>query len=232
MLDVDPFHDGERKAQALAGAGDVARWAASYIRPSMPPQHRTFFAQLPFLVLAGADDNGRHWVTLLEGPDGFLASPNAETLTVNTTPAIQDPLADALMKGTEIGLLGIELNTQRRNRLSGRFRRQGAGGYAVDVRQSFGNCPQYIHERNWQRVSRKEAPSAVHSTFLSDEQVSRIRAADTLFLGTGQQKNDEHASNGFDASHRGGAPGFVQVLDATRLRIPDYAGNNFFNTIG
>ncbi len=35
-----------------------------------------------------------------------------------------------------------------------------------------------------------------------------------------------------DASHRGGDPGFVEVHGPTTLSIPDYAGNNHFNTLG
>jgi ferredoxin-NADP reductase len=35
-----------------------------------------------------------------------------------------------------------------------------------------------------------------------------------------------------DASHRGGDPGFVTVVDDGRLAIPDYPGNNHYNTIG
>ncbi|MEO1207759.1 MAG: pyridoxamine 5'-phosphate oxidase family protein [Pseudomonadota bacterium] len=232
MLDAaTPFHAGERRAQARAGVPDVAEWAADYIRSSMPDQHRAFFAQLPFLVLAGADADGRHWVTLLEGPEGFVGSPDATTLTIDANLDTHDPLAAALTKGTDIGMLGIELATRRRNRLSGAFSAHGTG-YAIDVRQSFGNCPQYIHERNWRRVRSSKTLPAIRSSTLNTSQIARIRAADTAFLGTGQQAQGAHASNGFDASHRGGAPGFVQVLNATHLRIPDYAGNNFFNTIG
>ena len=229
--DANPFHAGERRAQARAGVGDVAEWAAGFIRPAMPDQHRGFLTQLPFLVLAGADADGRHWVTLLDGAAGFVGSPDAKTLTIDAAPSPQDPLAPALTRGTDIGLLGIELATRRRNRLSGTFRPNDTG-YAIDVRQSFGNCPQYIHERASQRVPLSKTPPASRSSRLSGTQIARIRAADTLFLGTGQRANEAHASNGFDASHRGGAPGFVQVVDATHLRIPDYAGNNFFNTIG
>lgn len=144
--DANPFHAGERRAQARAGVGDVAEWAAGFIRPAMPDQHRGFFTQLPFLVLAGADADGRHWVTLLDGAEGFVGSPDAKTLTIDAAPSPQDPLAPALTQGTDIGLLGIELATRRRNRLSGTFRPNDTG-YAIDVRQSFGNCPQYIHEK-------------------------------------------------------------------------------------
>ena len=35
-----------------------------------------------------------------------------------------------------------------------------------------------------------------------------------------------------DAAHRGGSRGFVEVVDDRTLLIPDYSGNNHFNTIG
>ncbi len=40
------------------------------------------------------------------------------------------------------------------------------------------------------------------------------------------------AERGADASHRGGNPGFVRVLDASRLAWPDYSGNRMFQTLG
>ena len=35
-----------------------------------------------------------------------------------------------------------------------------------------------------------------------------------------------------DASHRGGEPGFVELLEESTLSIPDYPGNHMFNTLG
>ncbi|MEM1079386.1 MAG: pyridoxamine 5'-phosphate oxidase family protein [Pseudomonadota bacterium] len=232
MLTADtPFHAGERAAQARVGITGLAERVAGFVRPFMPDQHRRFFAELPFVVLAGADAEGQHWVTLLDGPEGFISSPDARALTLATTPDPQDPLAQSLASGTDVGLLGIELSTRRRNRMSGRLRQTGAG-FVVEVRQSFGNCPQYIHARRWRRVPPRPALTARRTSALSTDQIARIRLADTLFIGTGQTGASDHASNGFDASHRGGAPGFVTVTDSTHLQIPDYAGNNFFNTIG
>ncbi len=231
LQQTNPFHAGELRAQARVGASDVADWAAGFIRPFMPRQHRAFFTQLPFLVIGGADQDGLHWVTLLDGPDRFIRSPDAGTLEVIAQPDDQDPLAKALLTGTDVGLLGIELSTRRRNRLSGATRPH-PDGFAIDVRQSFGNCPQYIHERAWRRVAGQHPRRASRAAELNADQVARIRAADTLFIGTGQRGQGDHRSNGYDASHRGGAPGFVAVTGPRHLRIPDYAGNNFFNTIG
>jgi uncharacterized protein len=59
----------------------------------------------------------------------------------------------------------------------------------------------------------------------SDQQ-RLIRQADTFFIAS------HHPEGGTDASHRGGHPGFVSVLNDDRLVWPDYAGNTMFQTLG
>ena len=53
-----------------------------------------------------------------------------------------------------------------------------------------------------------------------------VSAADTFFIGS------TDAAGNADASHRGGNPGFLQVLSPNRLRWPDYRGNSMFMTLG
>lgn len=237
-----PFHEGELAAQRRAGVESLASSAGSFIRDYMPEQHRAFFAQLPFVVVAAGDAQGRPWVTLLEGDEGFIESPDARTLAVAAAPGAQDPLASAIVAGVDVGLLGIELATRRRNRLNGVIRAAG-DGLSLEVCQSFGNCPQYIREREWRRVEAAAAPDATVSHRLDSGQRARIAAADTFFIGSlsgsvsdpgsaHDSGSEPSKSRGYDASHRGGEPGFVQVIGDGTLRIPDYAGNNFFNTIG
>ncbi|WP_235912081.1 FAD-binding oxidoreductase [Mesorhizobium xinjiangense] len=212
--------------------GDVASWAGSFIRDHMPDQHRDFFAALPFLVVAGGDGERWPWVTIIEGPAGFVSSPDPHRLSVMAELQPQDPLAGAFLPGSAIGILGIELATRRRNRLNGLIRAVG-DGFAIDVRQSFGNCPQYIHERAWRRIERGRVAKARISHRLDLDQQARIAAADTFFIGSGHSAGGDRSSDGYDASHRGGPRGFVRVADdGKRLRIPDYAGNKYFNTIG
>lgn len=232
-IDHAAFHAGELEAQRRAGVGDIASHAGNLIRDHMPDQHRAFFAALPFLVVAGGDGAGRPWVTILEGPEGFVRSPDPRNLTSEKILPAQDPLAGALGPGAAIGILGIELATRRRNRLNGLVR-AAQEGFAVEVRQSFGNCPQYIRERNWYRIDPEQTPQARISHGLDADQRARIAAADTFFIGTGSHSDNSQGalSDGYDASHRGGPPGFVAVVGEGTLRIPDYAGNKFFNTIG
>ena len=53
-----------------------------------------------------------------------------------------------------------------------------------------------------------------------------IGQADTMFVAS------RHADSGADASHRGGTPGFIRIVDDNTLRIPDFHGNSMFNTLG
>lgn len=224
-----PFHEGERVAQMRAGVGDMTAQVGGFIRDHLPEQHRAFHSRLPFLVASGADAAGHVWVTLLDGAEGFVSSPDPQHLGLETRLAKDDPLADTFQVGADIGFLGIDLATRRRNRFNGRVQQSGTG-YSVDIRQTFGNCPQYINPRAVTRGD--DTPGKPRrSDALTPAQMARIAAADTLFIGSGHPKAAGRAG-GYDASHRGGAAGFVRVETPRRLLIPDYAGNNFFNTIG
>ncbi|TGN50850.1 ferredoxin [Paracoccus liaowanqingii] len=231
MVTASPFHAGELAAQRLTGATDAASAGGAFIRDAMPDQHRRFFAALPFLVVTGGDGDGQIWLSVLEGPEGFAHSPDPRHLSMAATLHHDDPLAASIARGGPVGLLGIELATRRRNRLNG-ILTTTSQGYLLEVVQSFGNCPQLITTRVWHRdASHLPGPVRI-SDRLDAAQTARIAAADTLFIGSGYMSEGKGAANGYDASHRGGAPGFVRINDDRSLQIPDYPGNSFFNTIG
>lgn len=231
---ISPFHAGEIEAQHRAGVAARALQGGRFIRDHMPLQHRDFFAAQPFLVVAGADTSGKPWVSILEGKDGPVAAYTERSLTLVGQLAADDPLMQGVVPGAPIGILGIELATKRRNRVNGRLRSGTAGALVLDVQQSFGNCAQYIHERALHRVdeARHTPEPPLVTTSLNTDQKRWIAAADTLFIGSGFSSGAGHNTDGFDASHRGGEPGFVDIDRDGKLHIPDYTGNNFFNTIG
>src|SRR5262245_58619059 len=129
---TSPFHPGELEAQARAG---YAQPRAFGIRDHMPDQHREFFAMLPFVVIAASDESGAPAATILTGRPGFVASPDPRTLTIAATPAAGDPLSARLVEGAQIGLLGIELATRRRNRANGRIVSAADGRLTISVEQ-------------------------------------------------------------------------------------------------
>jgi predicted pyridoxine 5'-phosphate oxidase superfamily flavin-nucleotide-binding protein len=229
-----PFHDGELEMQARVGMRErLASGAARFIRDHMPDQHREFFAELPFVLAGTLDAAGRPWATLLAGAPGFVSSPDANHLQLQVHPA--GPAADSFRVGAAIGLLGIQLHTQRRNRANGRIVASRAGELRVEVQQSFGNCPKYINirEAGFAVDAAVDAAGAREGAALSPRARELVARADTLFIASAsrdQSPGDRAA--GCDVSHRGGAPGFVQIRGESELWIPDYRGNNFFNTYG
>ncbi|MFQ5515889.1 MAG: pyridoxamine 5'-phosphate oxidase family protein, partial [Myxococcota bacterium] len=220
MSTGSPFHEGEQRVQTRLGVREaIEPWARRVVRSQLPEEHRAFYAELPFLVVAARDAVGRPWVTLLaEGP-GFVSSPDAGTLRIATSPSQDDALAGALRPGKDVGLLGIELASRRRNRANGRVTHTTDGGVGVAMDQTFGNCPQYITERTWRRASGPLPSSrARRRGALSTPQRRRIERADTFFIATGYRPEGQEGDVfGMDASHRGGAPGFVGVPDERHL---------------
>jgi len=62
--------------------------------------------------------------------------------------------------------------------------------------------------------------------------MSLIKASDTFFIASYVQDGSGAPYEGVDVNHRGGAPGFVRVDSPAQITVPDYRGNNLFNTFG
>ena len=232
-----PFHAGEQQVQERLGVREkIEAFARRVVRDYMPDQHRVFYAQLPFVLLGTVDDRGRPWASLVAGLPGFMTSPDPDTLDVAVRPLVGDPLNVTLKAGADIGLLGIEPATRRRNRLTGRIASVRPDGFAISIRQAFGNCPQYIQTRDIEilpEVDQSDAARPVtRSTTFDDRTRELINSADTLFVATVYAESAEAASQGADVSHRGGKPGFVRIEDDRSFVFPDFSGNNHFNTVG
>lgn len=229
-----PFHPGEVAIQTSIGVAErVEQLGKRMIRDFMLDQHRDFFAQLPFIVMGAVDQGGDVWATMLAGYPGFIRSPDPHRLDLGVTADPRDPASAGLFEGSSIGLLGIELQTRRRNRMNGRVALNRSGCLTVAVAQSFGNCPQYIRRRDWQMTRDPANHAALPAALALDPADPRVAAivtaADTFFVAS---YAEDAAGRHVDASHRGGKHGFVRVDAAGTLTIPDYAGNQFFNTLG
>jgi uncharacterized protein len=230
-----PFHAGELAIQARLGTQHrTDKQGRRVIREFLPDQHRQFFAQLPYVIVGTVDAIGHPWASILVGNPGFLSSFSDRTLQVAAQPLFGDPLSTNLAEGADIGLLGVELLTRRRNRINGAIATIHDNGFTVQVRQSFGNCPQYIQAR--QSELQKFDPATPKPIYRVEHfgaaERTLITAADTFFIATAYQFKSEDPASGVDVSHRGGKPGFVKIDDDATLTIPDFAGNNHFNTFG
>jgi predicted pyridoxine 5'-phosphate oxidase superfamily flavin-nucleotide-binding protein len=224
---LEPFHAGELLAQQFAG-----------FTPNKPPirthlvdQHRTFFSLLPFICVAVTDDTGWPLGTFLHNNPGFVSSPNASQLRISALPDIDDPAYPYVINGAEIGLLGIDLETRRRNRANGIVAQKDDEGLLVDIRQSFGNCPKYIHSRKLRHADRSHRGMHTFTDHIPLEAVEVIKHCVTMFVASSSGQSVKNGAHGLDISHRGGRPGFLHLQDNV-LTIPDYSGNRYLNTLG
>ncbi|MGR9344130.1 flavin-nucleotide-binding protein [Rhizobium leguminosarum] len=229
-----PWHEGELAIQRSVGV--VERMdgpGRNFVRKAMPEQHRAFFPMLPFVVLGAVDAKGDVWATVRAERPGFMASPEPEILEVGLPRDPADPADAGMEDGDAIAMLGIQLETRRRNRLNGVIRRTDAKGFDVRVGQSFGNCPQYIQPRSAAFIRDPDMPTAtqpLHSGQLDDRALGMVEGADTFFVASYVDR--DNGERQVDVSHRGGNAGFVRVGADSVLTIPDFAGNRFFNTLG
>ncbi|MEJ8811694.1 pyridoxamine 5'-phosphate oxidase family protein [Variovorax ureilyticus] len=234
-MNAGPWHEGERAMQARVGVAEkLAEFGPRIMRGFMPDQHRTFFAQLPFMIVGSLDEARQPWASVLAAPPGFAHSPDAHHLRIDALASAGDPLSSALVAGVPVGLLGIEPHTRRRNRMNGVVSEIDARGFMVDVGQSFGNCPRYIQAREPVFVNESRPVLEARRMDHLDVAARRIvEKADTFFIATAHPSvGDGDASHGIDVSHRGGRPGFVRVSRDGMLAAPDFNGNTFFNTLG
>ncbi len=231
------FYDAELAVHARLGVPDeTARMRARAIRPFMPDQHRSFFNQLPFMVTGALDGSGQPWASAAFGPQGFVSSPDPQSLIMAAPPLLGETLGLQLAAGNKLGLLGIELQTRRRNRVNTVVTALSDQGLVMKVDQSYGNCPKYIQTRDlaWRSegIDPRGAAAAVETKTTEKVAKRMISAADVFFIASRSAEISDDPRTGVDASHRGGKPGFVRVGEDGRLSFPDFSGNLFFNTIG
>ena len=241
QLQPSPFHQGEQELQTLYGVRErIEEMGQRVIRDYMPEQHRDFYEQLPYIFIGSIDASGRPWASVLCGQPGFIQSPTEQSLRLTGSRINGDPLNSNLASGSAIGILGLQFEARRRNRLSAKVESSDDKVINLDVVQAFGNCPQYIQAREVEPREIEPPKNAltyeVHrkSGFksLSVRAKEIIQKADNFYIATHHADADDTASNGADVSHRGGKPGFVRVDDDSSITFPDFSGNYHFNTLG
>jgi predicted pyridoxine 5'-phosphate oxidase superfamily flavin-nucleotide-binding protein len=220
------FHEGEIAVQARAGVRIEADRLAAVIPGSIPPERHAFLSARRMAVLGTADAAGRVWASVVTGDRGLITPVDEHVVRVAARISPGDPLFDNLAEPCQAAMIVPDFATQRRLRLNGKAHIV-SGAIEIRTEQVYGNCSHYIQVRTPAGEHQWEAGAkSVRFNEFSDEHQRLIAAADTFFIAS------VHPGSGADISHRGGNPGFVRVAGARRLVIPDYSGNNMFNTLG
>jgi predicted pyridoxine 5'-phosphate oxidase superfamily flavin-nucleotide-binding protein len=217
LLERRPWLDSEIAARRLAGAPEIG----PVIRTFLTDQHRDFFGRLPLVFVAGIDTARHPVASILRGAPGFIQSPDPKRLEIAA--AFPDGETLSRAPSAPLGMIGVDFAARRRNRVNGRIVAADAGGLSLAVDEAFGNCPKYIAPQAdfaGAGPGRWEAMPGLDSAARA-----LIESAETFFIAT-------RGPDGVDMSHRGGPPGFARIGDDGALAVPDFPGNNYFNTFG
>lgn len=224
------FHKGELAVQQMAGQADMARRVGRMISSEIMGQAIPFIEQQTTVYLGSVDENGRLWASLLVGERGFVEVANERGVIIHE-PLIHSTDSDIFYQNIthhpQIGILFLEPEYRRRYRVNGPLRKEG-DQLLLNVKEAFGNCPKYIQASNISLPKERNPLAAVtrNGTTLPEALQAWVAKADTFIMAT------RSAAGKVDTSHRGGRPGFVEMLPDGRLRIPDYPGNSLFQTLG
>ena len=224
-----PYHKGELAAQKLAQEEKMALRNARVISNSILPGATKFIENQSFAIITTLDKQKQVWVSIIAGYPGFVKSSEQHSVEIQLDKLLSNPADNFkghLSNHSYLGILFIEPISRRRYRINGPVRVDNKL-ITLTVDQAYANCPKYIQQREVEvHEPASYSQDKVEGKELNEELEQWIETADTFFVGSSDDKGK------LDASHRGGKRGFVQVVNDQLLKIPDYAGNSLYNTLG
>jgi predicted pyridoxine 5'-phosphate oxidase superfamily flavin-nucleotide-binding protein len=224
-----PFHDGEVRMHELTGETEEAEATSPMIASRIAKGAMPFLAQRSLAVL-GIENESDLWCIPVIGERGFVTVSDQSRLAFDLRKLDMpvDPWIIAAANATApVGSIFIDLETRMRYRINGTLSYPDPDTIELKAREAYGNCPKYITRRTilWKKHPRGDVKQ-VSGERLAKEQFKALQDADLFFMATG------HPERGLDASHRGGDPGFVTVVDDKTIHFPDYPGNSLYNSLG
>ena len=222
------FHAGEVAVHAEWGIDTEAyeQQSKQMMLPVINPQEHTLISGLTFSFAGTIDVAGRPWASpLLAGAEQLFTITSDTAMTIARQHGEGDPFQQNVADTNELSVLFFDTSTRRRAKSIGRGTLTESGEVLYEMTRLFGICPKYIFQREHTPATKVESTSPEHRERLDDADMAHLRRSDTIFFAS-------HSEHGADVTHRGGAPGFVRVLDESTFEIPDYLGNGMFNTLG
>jgi len=224
------FHEGELMIQNKYNIHHDPRLAEMMLKDHISNRYVAFIEHQSTIIIATEDEDGNQWTSMLLAAPNFVKVKSSKQLNLNLD-KLQTTTTDILFKNinpdSKIGILFIDTATRSRYRLNGRASIL-RNVIEITVTEAYPNCPKYIQQRIPHIINDNSGlgNEVVKGSSLTQEFLSLIKQADTFFMSSRNSDGD------MDASHRGGDPGFIEILEDGILKIPDYSGNNLFNSLG
>lgn len=230
MQNKHSFHSGEIAVQRMSGESAIAAQNSVVIADTVLGGARPFIQKQFMVVMTSVDSEGAVWSSLIFGSPGFVTA-ESDVIIKLDIPVNQrdylDPFWTNISQNVVIGILFIELATRRRYRINGVLQSIDDAKVEILIREAYPNCPKFIQRRHLLAISEGAGePVKLKGNQLEPKIKAIIKKSDTIFVAS------YYSETGADASHRGGNRGFIQIVDETTLKIPDYSGNSLFNTFG
>jgi len=218
------WHEGELAVQTRAGVAARAQRVGRIIGETIPAAAAQFLAARPYVIVATVSSDGAISASILGGAPGFTVATSERSIRIEPRFGHLAGVIAGLNDTGTIGLLAIDPANRRRMRANGSAAVHDTTIF-MTTREVYSNCPKYIHPRTIEPQPAEAAEKLTGNALTADQQ-AWISRSDTLYIASA------HQETGADASHRGGEAGFVRVEGTNRLALPDYSGNNMFNTLG
>ncbi|WP_281991539.1 pyridoxamine 5'-phosphate oxidase family protein [Aquimarina aggregata] len=224
------FHKGELEIQKKYNISHDPALAERLLKDHIIDRLIPFIEHQSTVIVSTTDTEGNVWASMLIGDQGLIKVKTPKQIDIRLD-RLKSTRKEVLFKNlrteSNIGILFINTATRSRYRVNG-YASLFSGKIEITISEAYPNCPKYIQQRI--PVLSEEASElgmeGSKGEILNDFHRQWIKNADTFFLGSMNETGD------MDASHRGGAPGFIELLKDDTLKIPDYIGNDLFNTLG
>ncbi len=226
----DIFHEGQLAVQRITGEEEIANMRIPMIKDSLHPRSIPFLENQVLAFLGSEDKNENIWLSLVAGERGFISVPTLNEIKFDIS-KIRSNMDDIFFRNIitkpTVGMLFHEAARRARYRAWGKAKQEG-NELNFEIRMGYPSCPKHIQREIIELPEDNLALSSKieNGTTLSQLEKDWISKTHTFFVATQTKAGD------IEASHRGGDPGFIEILETGSLRIPDYIGNSMYSTLG
>jgi len=213
------YHTGQREVQDEANSRPAADMLAERMG-SRGVRNLSFYARADLVVYATVDEGGVLRFGAVSGGAPLLEPFDVASLAL-------PPCFPALVPGTQVGAIAIDLESASRARANGVIdEREGAR--VLVSREEFINCRKYVAPSLALETAEYAGPERREQVAFDDERLlGVVGAVETSFVATIDPTGQP------DVSHKGGPAGFLNYdASARQLRWIELIGNGTFRSAG
>ena len=226
----DYYQEGQFALQRITGEEEIAQDRLAMVQPSIHERSIPFIEKQIFAFLGSEDANGSLWLSLLIGEKGFISVPSLQEVKLDLDKVVtnrEDIVFTNIKTKPTVGLLFHQAAKRARYKAWG-IASEKDNQLSFDIKMGYKSCPKHIQK---ERIALPEESKALVPSFtkgndLGSSEKDWIIKSHTFFVTTQSKKG------AVESAHRGGNPGFIEIMDDGRLRIPDYFGNSIYSTLG